>query len=636
MTQHQHPLLDPLTEREMDVLRHMARGLTTRQIARQLFISVETVRWYTKQIYSKMGVHSRTQASLRARDLGLISASPGGRPSPPAHPVTPAFPVRPALPIYATPFVGRDQEVRDIDALLREPTVRLVTVAGPGGMGKTRLCAEVARRQGDYFADGVVFVPLAALTGVDEITTAVARALQLHLKVDESPDTQLRRYLSERRLLLVLDNVEHLTSVAAWVARLLETTHRLKILTTSHASINVSAEWVRYLEGIPFPSQDAKTDVATFGAVQLFVDRARRVRQDFSLAQNQDCVVEICRMVRGMPLALELAASWVKVMICRQIAAEIRHNIDFLAARQQDIDARHRSLRAVFDYSWHMLSDAERRLLRRLSVFRGEFGLDVARQVAGATPAALSTLVDRSFLTLDAAGTYEMHPLLRQYAEERLENQLPGMLTTRSSMLLTWSSLVKGNFDRSAELAEGILARSSDRTDPTEEAFGLALLGVLAGMEEDYGRCRQLCDASLALSHKVSNGHDLITAVFAELGLAVAGCGEQEYYEARCNISQALHHATAIQSPAFITLCLPVVAVVLAHAAEAEQATAVLALAFTHRASTPTWMEKWPLLLRLRADLQADLGREAYATIWAEGQTRSLRAVTDELLQQLG
>jgi len=605
----------------------MADGRTTRQIAEELVVTVETVRWYAKQIYSKLGVHSRSQAALRARDLDLVQPhSAVTNPLPSSRPLN-------SLPVYASSFFGRELELEELVALLNDPNVRLITVSGPAGVGKTRLCVEAAWAQIDRFADGVYFVPFAPLTAADQIVPAIAREIHLHLTTETEPEAQLLRYLQSKQMLLLLDNFEHLLEGGPLVGRLLQATRAVRILATSMTALNLRHEWVRPLDGMRLPSADAGAELQAYSAVQLFLDCVQRVRRDFSLAENRDCVVEICRQLDGMPLAIELAATWLKSLSCMEVAREIRRNIDFLTTKHQDVDERHRSLRAVFDYSWRLLTEQEREVLQRLSVFRGGFGRAAAEQVAVASIHVLSNLVDKSFLTQSADGSYQIHELLRQYAASLLEQRVTGTLTTRSRMLLTWSTLVKGDFEKAKELTEGILASISAELTPIEEAFGLSLLGVLAGMEEDYERCLQMCGASLALSTSLPDLDDPITSLFSQLGMAVAHIGLDDYYSAGQHIRSALRQADTLRSPAFVTLCLPVMAVVLAHDVETEGAIELLALAFSHRVPAPTWMKSWPPVVCLQEDWESELGSEAYTTVWTRGQRLELETAVARLLE---
>lgn len=617
-------LLEPLTEREDEILKLMAEGLTNREISDQLVIEFETVRWHTKNIYNKLGVHTRAQAVIRA---GLLHES---------GPAAPAVPVRPPvhnLPTYSTSFLGRDDELDEMIALLRDPNVRLVTIAGQGGMGKTRLSVEAARAILSDFPDGVFFVPLSTLDSPDEIVPAIARTLNLHLKAGDEWE-QVLRHLSGKTLLLILDNFERLRDGAAVVDDLIHANRTVKLLVTSHSALNLSEEWIRHLEGIPYPTGEQVEDVEQYGAVQLCLDRVQRVRGDFSLAHNQACIVELCRLLYGMPLAIELAATWLKVMPCSEVVQEIRQNVDFLVTRQRDVDLRHQSIRAVFDYSWHLLTEEERRVFRRLSVFRGGFGRAAAEQVAGASIQILAELVDKSFLYENDAGMYEAHDLLRQYAEKQLESLSSTHMSTQSKMIYALASLVKGNFEIVGNMADNIIDNTSVVPNRAEQAFGMALLSVIGGVQEDYARCLQLAEASASLIRNDPTIREPITSIFVHLGLAIGYCGVGDYQAARRSLKPTLESAQALRGPAFATLCLPVMAVIRAHEAEPEEALSLLALAFTHPASTPTWLEKWPLLIDLQAELQAELGPETYARVWREGKELSLDMVTDDFMRE--
>ena len=619
-------LLDPLTEREAEILKLMAEGLTNREISDQLVIEFETVRWHTKNIYNKLGVHTRTQAILRASELKLFDEAG------PAQEPQAAGPVH-NLPVYATSFVGRDTELREIVALLRKPEVRLVTVAGQSGMGKTRLSVEAAYHLLPDFAAGVVFVPLSAVAVVDDLVPAIARRLNLRLEAGSELD-QLVRYLQGKSLLLVLDNFEHLMDGVYVVNTLLSTLATVKFLITSHSALNLSEEWIRHLEGITYPTGEDAEPMAQYGAVQLFQDRVQRVRGDFSVEQNQDCVVELCRLLYGMPLAIELAAGWFKILSCEEVLEEIRQSIDFLVTRQRDMDARHQSIRAVFDYSWRLLTEEERRVFRRLSVFRGGFGRGAAQKVAGASLALLAEFVDKSFLYENAAGLYETHDLLRQYAEKQLESIAGTQMSTQSKMIYAWASLVKGNFEVVETIGGDIIDQTSTVPNLTEQAFGMALLSVLSGVQEDYAQALQLANASICLMDSNAEVQDSIIAIFAHLGLAIGYCGTCDYQAAQRALKPTLEYATTLRGPAFITMCLPVMAVIRAHEAEPEDALRLLALAFTHPASTPTWMEKWPLLKALQADLRSELGTETCDRVWEHGRALSLDTVVADFLRR--
>ena len=618
--------IDPLTSREQDVLRLMMAGLANRQIAADLAIEVDTVRWYTKQIYSKLGVHSRTEAVLRAQEYGL-----GESDSDAAKDTVSLAPPLHNLPGYHTLFTGRRHELEDLTRSLNDGRKRLITIVGLGGTGKTRLAVETARANLDLFPAGVYFVHLAPIQRVDEMETAVARALGLYLKTADNVSERLQNYLLEKQVLLIMDNFEQMEAGEDWICDLLDTTAALKVIVTSRSSLNVSAEWVHHLGGINFPLHAGVDDLMAYSAIQLFVDRIQRIRSDFSLDEEKVHVVDICRLVRGMPLAIELAAAWAKTLPPAQIAKEIRRNVDFLATTWRDVDPRHQSLRAVFDASWQLISAQEQQALQRLSVFRGGFGLAAAEQVAGTSPQLLAQLIDKSLLNHLTAGRYEMHELLRQYVAEQLSQSPLATLSTRSGKLLAWSKLIQGEFDQAAEVAQDIIMRKSGR-DAAEEAFGLALSGVLSGMDGDYERCNQLCTAALAQINTVPDSADPVTLFFVNLGLAVAGYSLEDYLHGDRHIRAALHLARKLHSPAFLTLCLPVWAVILANENQSRRAVQLLGLAAARPTQQPAWLENWPLLHELRLEMEADLGGETYASLWEQGKSLDLYETVSDLL----
>ncbi|MFZ1757274.1 MAG: BTAD domain-containing putative transcriptional regulator, partial [Caldilineaceae bacterium] len=310
------------------------------------------------------------------------------------------------LPPQATPFVGRRREVEAVRGLLAEPVNRLVTITGVGGMGKSRLGLAVAEALRGAFPDGVWFVPLAALDSAEVVPRAIAGALAAPMG-DGNSRALLLHFLREKQLLLLLDNFEHLLDGADFLAELLGSATGVKLLVTSQERLNLLEESLYPLGGLD-------------EAARLFVERAQRMQPDFDPTAQGEAIASICRLVEGMPLAIELAASWVRVMACAEIAAEIQRSADFLASDVRNLPARHRSLRAVFERSWALLDPDEQTLLARLSVFQGGFTRPAAVAVADATPVQLAGLVDHSFLRRQADDRFDMHGLLHRYAAEQL------------------------------------------------------------------------------------------------------------------------------------------------------------------------------------------------------------------------
>lgn len=336
-----------------------------------------------------------------------------------------AAPPRHNLPQQLTPFVGRDEELAQLRARLADPAYRLLSIVGPGGVGKSRLAHQAAAQHLNTFRDGVYFVSLAHVPAVESIPAAIAEALGLTFAAGQgSPAEQLMAMIGARQLLLVLDNFEHLIGGADLLVKLLQRAPNLVLLVTSRERLDVQAEDLFELQGLPAPDGDADASGGHGAAVRLFVDRARRLDKHFALtAQQLPYVARICQMVDGLPLGIELAATWVRDLTCREIVAELSNGLDRLETTQRDMDPQHRSLRAVFDASWRLLSDTERRTLARLTVFRGGFNADAARSIAGASPMLLGALRNKSLLRGAGARRYDMHALVHQFAAEALAAQ---------------------------------------------------------------------------------------------------------------------------------------------------------------------------------------------------------------------
>jgi len=384
------------------------------------------------------------------------------------HPVTPPsdHPLRPALhnfPPQTASFVGREQEVADLMRLLHDPACRLLTLVGPGGIGKTRLAIEAAQRIVDgrltmeasatiternlqsamvnrQFADGVFFVPLQAISAPDGIMPVLADALGLQFHGNAPLQQQLLHFLQPRQLLLVLDNFEHLLAGAELLTQISAGALGVTLLVTSREALKLQEEWFYPLAGLRLPplprfpadraddTSPTQASFAAYDAVQLFTQAARRAVVAFQPEAHQEQIIRICQLVDGMPLALELAAGWLKVLSCTQIAQEIERGLEILTARQRNVPERQRSMRAIFDQTWVQCTAKEQQVLAALSVFRGGFQEAAAATVAGATPLLLAMLVDRGLLQVESTAspfTYKLHELIRQYAAGKLQEH-PG------------------------------------------------------------------------------------------------------------------------------------------------------------------------------------------------------------------
>lgn len=390
----------------MDLL---AERQTNREIAQSLNISLETVKWYNQRIFAKLGVKNRRDAAKRAEALGLLGPS-DKEPARFAH----------KLPAQSTPFVGRQRELEDLSTLLVDHESRLITILAPGGMGKTRLALKLAERQAEHYKDGVFFIPLQEVESEDHLGSAIAEGLGLQLQSGGYPKQQLLQYLRRRQVLLLLDNFEYALSATGFVGELLQTAPETIVLTTSRERLNLSGETIYSVGGLDMPDS-ASGDMEAHSAVDLFVQSAQHIYPAFEVQTDDwESILHICRVVDGMPLGIVLAATWVRVLSPGEIAREIDSDLDILTTDMHDIPARQRSIRAVFASIWRRLSTKARTTFENLSIFRGGFTLEASQEIAAANLPTIQLLADRGILQRTSTGRYELHELLRQFAEEKL------------------------------------------------------------------------------------------------------------------------------------------------------------------------------------------------------------------------
>lgn len=352
------------------------------------------------------------------------------------------------LPPTPNPLVGRARERRRLTSFLNDPAKRLLTITGPGGIGKTRLALAAAAEQlaKANFPDGIYFVSLTPLSDPEAIIPTIAEATGYPFQADKRPPRQqLFDYLRHKSILLLLDNVEHLLRAdqadgATFVADLLQKAPHLKLLATSCEPLNLYAEQRYPLQGLEIADETAGDPRTASAAATLFLQTARRRQPDFQVAPaDKPHLAEICRLVEGMPLALELAASWIDILSLREIAAEIRQNLDLMETNVRDVPTRHRSMQAVFDTSWQALSKTEQERYAQLSVFRGGFTRKAAGAVAQTSRQALAGLVRKSLLRFNRAqGRYENHELLRQYAAQKLADTTEETLQRHAAYYCTF------------------------------------------------------------------------------------------------------------------------------------------------------------------------------------------------------
>jgi predicted ATPase/DNA-binding SARP family transcriptional activator len=423
--------LDPWREEaHRQLMRLLARGhqrsaalaqyeTCRRELARDLSVEPEAE---TTALYER--IRNSTSSELRVLSAELPAQGHETQTSNLKPQNVQNFPAQPTL------LIGRETELAELGALLENPSCRLITIVGPGGIGKTRLALAAATDQATTFRHGAVFVPLAAISSAVFVAPAILAALGVALQGQRDPREQLLEYLRGQELLLVLDNFEQLLAPdlsqnaggAALLTDMLQRAPSVTLLVTSRERLALQGEWLFDMSGLSYPLGEPTESFEAYSAVQLFLQCASQVHRQFVLAEGEArAVARICRLTEGMPLAIELAAASVRHHMCATIAADIEAGARMLSTSLRDVPERHRSIWAAFEHSWRLLSEHERLALRRLAVFRGGFEEDAAAQIDEAAPNLLASLMDKSLLRRSEAGRYDMHELVRQYAQERLE-----------------------------------------------------------------------------------------------------------------------------------------------------------------------------------------------------------------------
>ncbi|MFN2201103.1 MAG: glycosyltransferase [Caldilineaceae bacterium] len=327
------------------------------------------------------------------------------------------------LPVSASPLVGRLQELSSLSTLLKEPACRLITLLGPGGIGKTSLALHLADDNAAAFADGVSYISLVETTDPASFVPAMAKGLGITVSASDDGIDQVLEYLRQKEMLIVLDNFDQVVPEASFLEDVLARAPRVTLLVTSREKLGLQREWAFDLGGLETPPRGSISteQIRQYSAVTLFLQCARHASPTFAAnAEEYVAIARICRIVQGMPLAIELAASWVRVLSCSHIAEELVRDLGFLSSNLSNMPARHWSLGSVFEQSWRLLTPEEQKLLARLSVFRGSFTRQAAEAVAEASMPLLAALIDKSLVRHIPPSSYELHQYVRQFATTKL------------------------------------------------------------------------------------------------------------------------------------------------------------------------------------------------------------------------
>jgi len=352
------------------------------------------------------------------------------------------------IPEQLTPFIGREMELSQVIRQLENPSCRLITLLGLAGVGKTRLAVQAVQVNRRLFPDGVFFIPLEAVQSPSQLVDVIGKAFGLVPGGQNSMRALLFDYLQRKHVLIVLDNFEHLLEGKDLLVDILKELPFVKLLVTSRERLSLQSECLVEMHGMSFPSLEAVEDnvrqdwpvVRRSDALRLLLERASRLRSSapwqnkvipdpLETASNAPSAEEykeiaaalrICQLVDGLPLAIELAASWSRDYSFAEIADEVQRSLEFLQTSFQDLPERHRSMRASFEHSWELLSESEREVFCKLAVFPGSFSATVAQDVASAALPWLIRLEDKSLVRRVAFGRFDLHPLIRQFASQKL------------------------------------------------------------------------------------------------------------------------------------------------------------------------------------------------------------------------
>lgn len=325
------------------------------------------------------------------------------------------------LPAQFTPFYGRESELEWLAQSLANPIYRFITVVGMGGIGKTRLVLQAAEINSELFPDGVRYVALDSIVSPDLVIPSIVQALGFPFRGDAEPKKQLIRFLRSLRTLLVIDSIEYHLDQAGLILEILQQAPGVKFLVTSRQRLHYQAATLLELKGLAYPTDVNDSNALEYPAVRLFLSRAARIQAGYVASEiDLPNIIQICKAVDGLPLAIELAASRLREFSSELIWQDLQNNFDVLHTSMLDLPERHSSIRTVFEQSWTSLTDNEKVVFRKLSVFKGRFTLDAAQRIADASLPVLTTLMDKTLLQGDASRGFTLHPLWKNYSAAKL------------------------------------------------------------------------------------------------------------------------------------------------------------------------------------------------------------------------
>ena len=333
--------------------------------------------------------------------------------------------VQSTIPGQSTIYIGREAEIAELNALLSSETTRLVTILGIGGVGKTRLAIEVFKRQveNSIFTDGLFFIALESITDISQLPEKIADSINLAIKPREDITTQLIQFLTDKAALLIFDNFEHLVEGSQLLSDLLSSSSSLVCLVTSRESLHLQGETLFELNGLAYPESPQSTmeRALSYDAVRLFIERVLKINRSFKATEAITLdIIKLCQLLEGNPLALEMASTWVRAMPVNEILKELKTSFQNLNNQLINVPQRQQSIKATFDYSWSLLNPNEQSMLAKLSVFRGGFTREAARQVTDLTITQLMSLMDKSLLRKASRNRFDLHPLIHEFCKEKL------------------------------------------------------------------------------------------------------------------------------------------------------------------------------------------------------------------------